>query len=76
MTRGYLTARFDCGSTVPGTRSFHLFVPQGKGVVSYKRCADDDEFAGTHDFSKILVKQLLMFMLMIIVQPGVTNVGG
>ena len=46
-------------------------------MVSYKRCADDDEFAGTHDFSKkILVKQLLMFMLMIIVQPGVTNVGG
>ena len=47
-----LTARFDCGSTKPGTRSFHLFVPQGKGVVSYKRCADDDEFAGTHDFFK------------------------
>ena len=36
--------------TVPGTMSYHLFAPQEVGVISYKRCADDTEFAGRFDF--------------------------
>ena len=29
-----------------------MFVPQRPGVVSYKRCAEDEDFAGTFDFYK------------------------
>ena len=30
--------------------SYHLFAPQEVGVISYKRCADDTEFAVSFDF--------------------------
>ena len=43
LTRHYLSARFECGDTVPGTRSFHMFVPQRPGAVSYKQCAEDED---------------------------------
>ena len=36
--------------TVPGAMSYRLFAPQKVGVISYKRCADDTEFAGRFDF--------------------------
>ena len=29
-----------------------MFVPQRPGVVSYKQCAEDEDFAGTFDFYK------------------------
>ena len=49
-TRELLKARFSLGSTVPGTRSFHVFVPQGNGVIAFKRCAEDESFAEMHNF--------------------------
>ena len=51
-TPDFLDPRFELGSTVPGTRSFHVFVPQDVGVISYKRTADDESFSGTFDFYK------------------------
>ena len=50
ITREALATRFSFGRTVPGTMSYRLFAPQKVGVISYKRCADDTEFAGRFDF--------------------------
>ena len=50
MTREALATCFSFGHTVPGTRSYHLFASQEVGVISYKRCADDTEFAVSFDF--------------------------
>ena len=38
---------FALGQTIPGIRSYHFFKPVGSNVVSYKRTAEDDAFAGS-----------------------------
>ena len=48
--REYLQSRYELGSTVPGTCSFHLFKPVDVGVISYKTTADDANFCGTFYF--------------------------
>ena len=46
-----------------------MFVPQRPGVVSYKQCAEDEDFAGTFDIYKKShcapgnVKKLQLFMM-------------
>ena len=54
MTRELLAYRFQFGSTVPGTRSFHVFIPEEVGVVAFKRCAEDEFFAGRHNFNSAI----------------------
>lgn len=48
--RCHLQKRFQKGSTVPGTRSFHYFSSTEIGSISYKRISSDYQFAGTHSF--------------------------
>jgi len=51
-TRNFLKSRYALGSTVPGTRSFHLFEPQDVGLIAYKTTAEDEQFCGTFCFFK------------------------
>ena len=37
--------------SIPGTRSYHQFVPLSRDRVGAKRCSDDEQFACTHDFN-------------------------
>ena len=53
MTRELLAYRFQFGSTVPGT-SFHVFIPEEVGVVAFKRCAEDEFFAGRYNFNSAI----------------------
>ena len=48
--RNDLKSRFEKGSTVPGTRSFHWFSSQSVGSISYKRVSNDSSLSGTHHF--------------------------
>lgn len=45
-----LQARYKIGHTIPGTRSFHVFLPVQSGVISFKRTAEGDEVSGKHHF--------------------------
>ena len=49
--REELTERFSCGSTVPGTRSFHYFEPVEPYKITYKRTAEDESFSGVCNMS-------------------------
>ena len=46
-TRSWLELRYQKGMTLPGTRSFHSYTPDGIGKLSYKRTSEDTKFAGT-----------------------------
>ena len=48
--RTMLKERYACGNTVPGTRSFHVFIPLDIGIISYKRTAEDENITGIHNF--------------------------
>jgi len=48
--RNNLQKRFEKGSTVPGTRSFHFFSSAAISSISYKRVSNDCQFCGTHSF--------------------------
>ena len=48
--RQLLYDRYQKGSTVVGTHSFHHFYPLAEGVVAYKRLSDDETSAGSHCF--------------------------
>ena len=39
--------------SIPGTRSYHQFVPLSRDRVGAKRCSDDEQFACTHDFNAV-----------------------
>ena len=54
--RNDLKSRFEKGSTVPGTRSFHWFSSQFVGSISYKRVLNDSSISGTHYFFESPVK--------------------
>ena len=48
--RIWLELRYQKGMTLPGTRSFHSYTPDGIGKLSYKRTSEDTKFAGTWSF--------------------------
>ena len=54
--RNDLKSRFEKGSTVPGTRSFHWFLSQSVVSISYKRVSSDSSLSGTHNFFEAPVK--------------------
>nr|XP_047144803.1 uncharacterized protein LOC124818277 [Hydra vulgaris] len=45
--------RLDTANTIPGTRSYHQFVPLSHQKVGTKQCRVDEEIALTHDFGNI-----------------------
>ena len=47
--RSMLDKRFQGTFAVPGTRSFHQFVPVGEHAIATKRCSDDIPFVLQHD---------------------------
>ena len=50
LARNRLADRFSTTTTIPGTRSFHQYVPTSKSTISMKRVSDDDDFSLTYDF--------------------------
>ena len=50
VTRMFLEERFIIGSTVPGTRSSHHFVPITSSKIGHKLCSDDQSYVSTHKF--------------------------
>ena len=50
--RTKLQNRYAGASTLPGTRSYHVFIPNEVGIISYKRTAEDQVLSGTHNFLK------------------------
>ena len=55
LVRDNLQTRFQKGSTVLSTKSFHFFSSNAVGSISYKRVSSDCQFTGTHNFFKTLV---------------------
>ena len=49
-TRDFLKKRFDLGHAIPGTRSFHHFVPESENVIQFKRTSEDEMFSGNFSF--------------------------
>ena len=41
-----LKARYAIGHTVPGTRSYHVFIPKDVGIICFKRT--EEEISGQH----------------------------
>ncbi|XP_047129865.1 uncharacterized protein LOC124809907 [Hydra vulgaris] len=50
FARNKLTDRLLTATTVPGTKSFHQFVPSSLSNIKMKRVSDDADFALTFDF--------------------------
>ena len=48
--REQLEIRFEKGKTLPGTRSFHHFVPQSRSNISFKITSNDEKFSGSFNF--------------------------
>ena len=48
-----LEDRFKNVQTLPGTRSFHEFIPISERQIAAKRCSDDEEFDIKHDLLKL-----------------------
>lgn len=46
-----LTMRFKNASTVPGTRSFHQFIPLARDKIAMKQCSEDEKYDLIYDFS-------------------------
>ena len=61
-TRENLKKCFEGGSTIPGTRSYHIFEPLQAGIIGYKYVASDANYAGQTNFfnypSFVLVKPM------------------
>ena len=47
-----LQERYSSGCTIPGTRSYHSFIPRGLGIIEFKRTSEDDIASGVHNFFK------------------------
>jgi len=50
QVRSKLKSRYALGHTVPGTRSYHVYIPKNVGVISFKRIGEDKEISGEHSF--------------------------
>jgi hypothetical protein len=53
QVRKSLTERFSHAKTIPGTRSFHQFVPLDDNTIRAKRVSEDEAFSLTFQFRKI-----------------------
>ena len=53
QARPTMSARYEHGSTVPGTRSFHQFIPTDVNAISYKRLSRNSFLAGSRNFSAL-----------------------
>jgi hypothetical protein len=51
--RNALSGRFEKTTTVPGTRSFHEFIPVDEKTVEVKYCSEDVIPCSTHHFNNI-----------------------
>ena len=40
--------RYEGVTTIPGTHSFHQFIPLGNNNIGTKRCSSDNNFTTTH----------------------------
>ena len=49
--RAQLKERFASGHTIPGTREYHIFTPVSTTVIAFKRCAEDESFAGSYNIT-------------------------
>ena len=47
--RRSLTIRFENASTVPGTRSFHQFIPLERDKIAMKQCSEDENYDLIYD---------------------------
>ena len=45
-----LKTRYARGHTVPGTRSYHVFILKNVGILSFKRICEDEEISGQQSF--------------------------
>ncbi|XP_047137884.1 uncharacterized protein LOC124814334 [Hydra vulgaris] len=55
LVRTAFKERLDTANTIPGTRSYHQFVPLGNQKVGTKLCSVDEEFALIHEFGNIQI---------------------
>ena len=45
-----LKTRYAYGHTVPGTRSYLVFIPKNVGILSFKKIGENEETSGQHSF--------------------------
>ena len=45
-----LKTRYEFGHSVPGTCSYHVFIPQNIAMIYFKRIGEDKEISGQHSF--------------------------
>ena len=45
-----LKTRHARGHTVPGIRSYHVFIPKNVRILSFKRIGEDEKISGQHSF--------------------------
>ena len=50
VIRSELTSRFSLTQTIPGTRSYHQFVPKSTFSIKMKGVSDDNEFESEFNF--------------------------
>ena len=50
--RVQLQERYSSGCTIPGTRSYHSFIPRVLEIIKFKRTSEDDIASGVHNFFK------------------------
>nr|XP_047129202.1 uncharacterized protein LOC124809267 [Hydra vulgaris] len=55
LVRTALNERLDTANTIPGTRSYHQFVPLGHQKMGTTLCSVDEEFDLIHDFGNIQI---------------------
>ena len=60
-TRIFLENRFLNASTIPGTHTFHQFVPLSDHKIATKRCSEDGEIALVHSFSNTKIAEIKVF---------------
>ena len=49
-TRAKFSKRFDNIKTIPGTRSFHEFIPTTANEIGVKFCSEDQDICQTYNF--------------------------
>ena len=55
--RKYLKLRYKLGSTVPGTRTYHCFIPISTHEIQFKRINADVEFSGSFKFIAFIYRR-------------------
>ena len=75
QVRTKLKTRYELGHTVPGTHSYHVFIPQNIRIISFKRIGQDKEISGQYSFfnpNQLQSYQIITTML----QLSTTIIGG